>query len=71
MGLVTVTDAGLVLGAVLLALPVIAPAVMTGVGSRRRGAGRAVVALSAVFFPVTWVLWYLRDMPPVYRRRRP
>ena len=40
---------------------VVLVAVVTGVGSRRRGAGWAVTALGAIFFPVAWVVWYVRD----------
>ncbi len=54
----------LVLGALLLGL-----AVLTGVGSRRRGARPAVAVLSAIGFPATWVVWYVRDVHP-YRHRR-
>lgn len=43
--------------------------VLTGLGSRRRGAGPVVVLLSAVFFPVAWVGWYVHDVHP-YRHRR-
>lgn len=57
--------------ALALGLPVpLGLAVLTGLGSRRRGAGPVVVALSAVFFPLTWVAWYVHDVQP-YRRRHP
>jgi hypothetical protein len=35
--------------------------VLTALGSRRRGAGWAITGLSGLFFPVTWVAWYVRD----------
>jgi hypothetical protein len=43
-------------------------AVLTGVGSRRRGSSVVVTTLSGVFFPVAWVVWYGRDMHPCTRR---
>lgn len=43
-------------------------AVLTGLGSRRRGSGPAVVLLSALFFPVAWAGWYVSDVHP-YRHR--
>lgn len=43
--------------------------VLTGLGSRRRGAGPAVVLLSSLFFPVAWVAWYVSDVHP-YRHRQ-
>jgi hypothetical protein len=42
--------------------------VLTGLGSRRRGDGPVLVLLSAVFFPVAWVGWYVSDVHP-YRHR--
>jgi hypothetical protein len=43
-------------GAVVLAL-----AGLTAVGERRRGHGTGVAVVAGLFFPVTWVAWYLRD----------
>jgi hypothetical protein len=34
---------------------------LTIVGARRRGNGVAPSVLAGVFFPVTWIAWYLRD----------
>ncbi|MDN4161968.1 hypothetical protein [Nocardioides abyssi] len=48
--------AALVAGAVVLAL-----AGLTAVGERRRGHGAGVALVAGVFFPVTWVAWYVRD----------
>jgi len=50
----------------VLALPAVALLLLgalTGMGSRRRGAGWRVTVLSAVFFPVAWIDWYVRDQP--------
>ena len=50
-----------VLLVVAVALPVGALGVLTGAGARRRGAGWALAVASGLLFPVTWVLWYVRD----------
>lgn len=56
--------------ALALGLPLpLGLAVLTGLGSRRRGAGPVVTVLSAVFFPFAWVVWYVHDVHP-YRHRR-
>jgi hypothetical protein len=34
---------------------------LTGAGSRRRGAPIPVSTIAGLFFPVTWVAWYVRD----------
>ena len=52
--------------AMVLALPAVALLLLgalTGMGSRRRGAGWRVTVLSAVFFPLAWIDWYVRDQP--------
>lgn len=41
-----------------------APAGLTWVGQRRRGSGRGVASLAAVFFPVAWTVWYVADEHP-------
>lgn len=48
----------------LFAVALLALAVLTALGSLRRGARLPAAALSGLFFPVTWVLWYLRDVHP-------
>jgi hypothetical protein len=58
-----------VLTAVLLATFVLAPAVTTAVGARRRGLGGPAALLAGLAFPVTWIAWYLRDERPWHRRR--
>jgi hypothetical protein len=56
---------------VLAALGVVSLAVLTGLGAHRRGAGAPLVAAEAVFFPLTWVVWYCRDVGTApYRARR-
>ena len=37
---------------------------LTASGERRRGHGIAVTVAAAIFFPVTWAVWYLRDERP-------
>lgn len=54
---------GLVLGIDLLLML----ATLTAAGARRRGRGMTVAVVGGVFFPVTWMAWYLRDEHP-YRR---
>lgn len=53
----------------LLAVALLALAVLTALGSMRRGARLPAAALSGLFFPVTWVVWYLRDVHPYAGRR--
>lgn len=53
----------------LFAVALLALAVLTATGSYRRGARLPLAALSGLFFPVTWVLWYLRDVHPYAARR--
>ena len=53
----------------LFAVALLALAVLTALGSMRRGARLPAAALSGLFFPVTWVLWYLRDVHPYADRR--
>ncbi|HET7532984.1 MAG TPA: hypothetical protein VFJ83_07550 [Nocardioidaceae bacterium] len=53
----------------LLAVALLGLAVLTALGSMRRGARLSAAALSGLFFPVAWVLWYLRDVHPYAGRR--
>lgn len=48
----------------LVTSPIWMLAVLTAVGERRRGANRITAAASAVFFPVAWAAWYIRDGRP-------
>ena len=41
--------------------PVLGLAILTGLGQRRRGARPLTVAAAGLFFPVTWVAWYVHD----------
>lgn len=36
-------------------------AALTAAGSLRRGQGRGLAVVTGLFFPVTWVTWYLAD----------
>jgi hypothetical protein len=49
----------LVLAGGLLAL-----VILTGLGAHRRGLAGLPASLAGLFFPVTWVVWYLRDEHP-------
>jgi hypothetical protein len=40
---------------------VVAIAVLTAIGERRRGGGPAVAVLAGLFFPVAWAVWYSHD----------
>ncbi|TIC83868.1 hypothetical protein E8D34_15000 [Nocardioides sp. GY 10113] len=57
--------------AVAVALLAVAPcvllALLTGLGQRRRGTSGPLVALAGLAFPVTWLIWYLRDERPFRR----
>jgi len=53
------------LGTTLLLL-----SVLTGLGEHRRGAGVGWVLLAGLFFPITWVVWYVRDEHPFRRTAR-
>lgn len=54
-----VAAVALVLGAGVLTLMG-----LTATGERRRGHGVLVMLAAGIFFPVTWVVWYLRDDRP-------
>lgn len=49
---------------VALAAALTVPAALTWVGQRRRGSGRGVASLAAMFFPVAWTVWYVADEHP-------
>lgn len=44
--------------------------VLTALGAHRRGLARPLAVLTALFFPVTWAVWYLRDEHLFFRQRR-
>jgi hypothetical protein len=48
----------------LVALVWLPFAVLTGLGEHRRGARTVVAVLAGVAFPLTWVVWYVRDEHP-------
>ena len=58
----------------LIAVPLFGASVLiavmglTTIGARRRGRGLMVALLAGLLFPITWVVWYLRDEHP-YRRQ--
>ena len=58
------------LAAALLACVVLAAPAMTVVGARRRGRRVPAALLAGLFFPVTWVVWYLRDEHPYAAREQ-
>ena len=64
-GMVMVMVGIVVLGAVLLSLPV-----LTGLGEHRRGANAPAVLVAGLFFPITWLVWYLKDEKPFRRPSR-
>jgi hypothetical protein len=39
-------------------------AVLTALGARERGAAMPVAVVAGLFFPVSWVAWYVRDEYP-------
>ena len=47
--------------AALPVLPVLLLAALTAAGERRRGARATTCLVAGLFFPVTWVAWYVRD----------
>lgn len=59
-----------VAGLLLLAVVVLPLVVLTALGARRRGRALPQAVLAGLFFPVTWVAWYVRDEHP-YRREAP
>ena len=64
-----VTIVVLVLVLAVPALLVLVLGVLTGVGSRHRGARWSLAMVSGLFFPVTWVAWYVRDQRPFTHHR--
>jgi len=52
---------------VAIHVAVLASSVLTGVGSQRRHPGLVRAGLSAIFFPVAWAVWYVRDEHPYAR----
>ncbi len=54
-------DTGPVFLPALLVLPLLLLATLTALGERRRGARGTTCLVAGLFFPVTWVAWYVRD----------
>jgi hypothetical protein len=44
-----------------MALVLVGLAVLTGVGARRRHNNIPLSVVSGLAFPLTWLVWYLRD----------
>lgn len=55
----------LVMGSIFVAL-----ASITAAGERKRGRGIGVALVAALFFPITWTVWYVRDEHPYRSLRR-
>lgn len=43
---------------------------LTATGEHRRGHGVFLVLAAGVFFPITWIVWYLVDEQPYRAVRR-
>lgn len=56
--------------ALLAAIIVIPLSIITFMGQRKRGGGIFIAATSAIFFPVTWVAWYIADGMPGLAEKR-
>jgi hypothetical protein len=50
--------------ALVVALVWLPFAVLTGLGEHRRGARTVVAVPAGLGFPLTWVVWYVRDEHP-------
>lgn len=51
----------------LFAASVVALMVLTGTGQDRRGGRAGFVVLAGLFFPITWVVWYVKDRRDGFR----
>ena len=60
-------DDSMVTSVIAWIAPLLPLAVLTAFGERRRAGGLASAVVAGLFFPVTWIVWYLRDEHP-YRR---
>lgn len=41
---------------------------LTVIGASRRGHTRTMAVIQGLFFPLTWVTWYVHDERPFHRR---
>lgn len=60
----------LVVGVLVIAAVSVPLMVLTALGAHRRGLARPLAVLTALFFPLTWTAWYLRDEHPYRPGRR-
>jgi hypothetical protein len=61
----------LVLTLVVLAVALLPLAVLTALGAHQRGLGMPGAVCSGLFFPVSWLVWYVKDERPYGRGHRP
>lgn len=59
----------IVLVLVVVGVGVVGIGVLTGLGARQRGQSHVAASLAGIAFPVTWIVWYVRDTHP-YRSVR-
>jgi hypothetical protein len=45
-------------------------ALLTALGAHQRGLAMPLVVLTSLFYPVAWIVWYVRDEHPYRRYRR-
>jgi hypothetical protein len=53
--------------AFVLLCGVLSLAFLTGLGAHRRGVGLLPALVAGVFFPATWIVWYVLDEHPYSR----
>jgi hypothetical protein len=46
------------------------PPILTGLGAYRRGLAALPASLAGLFFPIAWIVWYLRDEHPYRHAHR-
>jgi len=56
---------------VLACVLVLSLVVLTVLGERRRGGPWVLAVVAGCAFPVTWVVWYVRDVRPYASARHP
>lgn len=53
--------------AVVVVSFVLSVAILTGIGSHRRGTRLPLSVLAGTVFPITWAVWYVHDEQPYLR----